>query len=441
MSTTRKLADGRTITAHRNDGLRKRCDCPRRAWPKCEHDWHFNFKYGDHHTYRFSLDRYLGRRLKSKEEARIEAEQFRVAIRTGTFTLKPAPMRTATSTDALTFASLADLWLTRANRPKRDQSCVKGLNAAIAVTGDALGTKAIGAITEDDLEAVFDQLKARGLSASYRNHHVQAVKGLEKWARRKGYLTRPWLSDVTVIKREQHARRDRRLAPGEEAALLKAAGPWLQRFIIAAIETCCRRGELLALQWGDVSLTRSELTIRAVQEGARKTGKGRVLPISPRFRGVLEMVRHDPAGKPHAPAAFVFGDAIGCRVGSPATAWENAVLKAHGKCVVRDKKTHALSEASRADLEAIDLHFHDLRHEGGSRLLEAGWPLHHVQLMLGHANLSQTSTYLNVAKTGLQDSMKRFGTMPLHPVAQTPVGELSSASNDKSEKGSATVVN
>ena len=42
-------------------------------------------------------------------------------------------------------------------------------------------------------------------------------------------------------------------------------------------------------------------------------------------------------------------------------------------------------------------------------MLEAGWPLHHIQHMLGHASLEQTSTYLNVEKTGLQDSMRRFG--------------------------------
>ena len=42
-------------------------------------------------------------------------------------------------------------------------------------------------------------------------------------------------------------------------------------------------------------------------------------------------------------------------------------------------------------------------------MLEAGWPLHHIQLMLGHADVKQTSTYLSVEKTGLQDSMRRFG--------------------------------
>ena len=63
-----------------------------------------------------------------------------------------------------------------------------------------------------------------------------------------------------------------------------------------------------------------------------------------------------------------------------------------------------LSPASRERLQAIDLHFHDLRHEAGCRWLEAGWPIHHVQEMLGHANLSQTDTYLHAAEMGLQDS-------------------------------------
>jgi hypothetical protein len=58
-----------------------------------------------------------------------------------------------------------------------------------------------------------------------------------------------------------------------------------------------------------------------------------------------------------------------------------------------------------------------LRHEAGSRLLEAGWPIHHVKEMLGHANLSQTSTYLNAGKMGLHDSMKRFEGTGCNPVA------------------------
>ena len=73
-----------------------------------------------------------------------------------------------------------------------------------------------------------------------------------------------------------------------------------------------------------------------------------------------------------------------------------------------DKGTTRLSPASEAAYWAIDLHFHDLRHEGGSRLIEGGWPVHHVQHMLGHASLQQTSTYLDATLHGLHASMQQF---------------------------------
>ena len=37
--------------------------------------------------------------------------------------------------------------------------------------------------------------------------------------------------------------------------------------------------------------------------------------------------------------------------------------------------------------------------------------------MLGHANVSQTSTYLNAGKMGLHDSMQRFEGILRNPVA------------------------
>jgi Phage integrase family len=88
-----------------------------------------------------------------------------------------------------------------------------------------------------------------------------------------------------------------------------------------------------------------------------------------------------------------------------------------------------------------NLHFHDLRHEAGSRLLEAGWPLHHVQEMLGHADLKQTSTYLNVTRVGLQDSMRRFGTAPLYSVARAADQEHPSTCNEASASGDQVTVN
>jgi hypothetical protein len=54
------------------------------------------------------------------------------------------------------------------------------------------------------------------------------------------------------------------------------------------------------------------------------------------------------------------------------------------------------------------LHFHDLRREAGSRWLEGGVPLQVVRDWLGHANVSQTSTYLSSTSEGEYEAMRRF---------------------------------
>lgn len=126
---------------------------------------------------------------------------------------------------------------------------------------------------------------------------------------------------------------------------------------------------------------------------------------------MLELLRLDPAGKERPSHHYVFGDAIGQKVASIKKAWETTCLKAHGFVPTWTAK-RGLSRESRKALQAIDLHWHDLRHEAGSRFLESGWPLHHVQKMLGHLDAKQTATYLNAERVGLHDSMKRFGTTP-----------------------------
>ena len=84
------------------------------------------------------------------------------------------------------------------------------LGALEVAPGETLGTRPIGRITEDDLEVVFGTLRATR-AASTRNHYLQTIRSLERWGRRKGYLDKPWLGEFTTIKREKHARRDRRM--------------------------------------------------------------------------------------------------------------------------------------------------------------------------------------------------------------------------------------
>jgi integrase len=461
MSTTRPR--------HRNGGIRKACGCPRSKWAKCSHSWHFNYKPKGGPDYRFSLDRELGRRIEGKTEAEQVAEDIRTAIRAGTFRRSadgpPASPAPATTPDAVTFTRFGATYLTRRGKPATGdhQSNMRRLMAFELPGAGPLGEKALGAITEDDIEAFFAHLQAQGRASSTRNKYVTLVKAMFRWAVRKKYLAQNPIADAEAIRREKMAQRSRRLVPdvvspktgklereGEERRLLAVAGLRLQRLVIAALETGCRRGELLALQWRDIDLQRRELTVRA--ENA-KTREGRVLPISPRLAGILEMAQTAlvaalPLGEltEQERAAlladcYVFGDAAGRKIANIKKAWETAVLKAHG-IEPTWSGANKLSVVSRAALQKIDLHFHDLRHEAGSRFIEAGWPIHHVSEMLGHASLEQTSTYLNVTRVGLHESMRRFddAVARCKPIAKSVVIEHRSDCNDDSENAPKTLV-
>ena len=407
---------------HRNDGLRKICDCSRRAWAKCEHPWHFSFKW-DGRAYRFSLDREVGRRMKDKSDARAEADRLRIAIREGRFRARVEIVPVPATADAKTFADFSETYLTRGVQAsgKANWQDYRSVLARLAAfhfeDGSTLGEKALGAITEDDLEAVLADLRTRGRAVATRNRYVIVLKSALKWAVRKGYLARSPISEDSEIKRGKPAQRNRRLQPGEEDALLKAAPPRLYRLIVAALETGARRGELLKLTWENVDLKRRELTIQAA---TCKTRTGRVIPISDRLAAVLELAKLDPAGQDHKPEKFVFGDEIGGEVKTYTKSWETCVLVAHG-VEPAWTATNALDADSRAAFRAAGLHFHDLRHEAGSRWLEAGFPLSHVRDMLGHASIATTSTYLNSNRTLLQESMQKLDkARALQAVASAP---------------------
>jgi hypothetical protein len=53
--------------------------------------------------------------------------------------------------------------------------------------------------------------------------------------------------------------------------------------------------------------------------------------------------------------------------------------------------------------------------------------------MLGHANISQTDTYLNAASMGLHESMRRYDAARCKPVAIEAPIEHRPVSNEKTE--------
>ncbi len=335
----------------------------------------------------------------------------------------------------ITLAGFIDKYLERCEPPvsSNDRGCLHQFSAFV-VDERTLGSTAIRSLTEDTVEVFLAALRKTGRAASTRNKFVQAVKTALRWATKKGYLDRNPIGDADGLKREKHAKRDRRLVPdvvnadgailaeGEERRLLGG-----RRAVASAPHH--RRDRDVLPTWriaracsGATSISRSVSWSCAPKRRAREDRRRPAVADLGAARGGA---RHGADGNGDAASewvgpggerdvaallarCYVFGDDAGLQVGNFKRSWETAVLKAHGYVPQWTKTNKALTAASRAALEAIDLNFHDLRHEGGSRLLEAGWPLHHIQHMLGHANISQTSTYLNATRLGLHESMRRF---------------------------------
>jgi hypothetical protein len=71
----------------------------------------------------------------------------------------------------------------------------------------------------------------------------------------------------------------------------------------------------------------------------------------------------------------------------------------------RTKRAKPGARVDRAKLRQIDLHWHDLRHEGACRLLAEHVDIRTIQPMLGHADIKQTQRYLNITDEELRKAM------------------------------------
>jgi integrase len=194
----------------------------------------------------------------------------------------------------------------------------------------------------------------------------------------------------------------------EEAKLLSATPPMLRSMIIAALDTGMRRGEMLALRFADIDLERLLITLRGSTTTSDKT---RFVPIpTERLRAVLGRLRLDAAGEKKPIKALVFSDEVGGGVGSFRRAWVTAVLKAHDVDVkwCADRGYRHLTPECEEAFRKLALHWHDLRPEYASWLVEHGVPLAQVRDLLGHASITTIERYDNQKLENLQASAAKL---------------------------------
>jgi hypothetical protein len=109
---------------------------------------------------------------------------------------------------------------------------------------------------------------------------------------------------------------------------------------------------------------------------------------------VLQWLRMDAEGKAKNAGVPLFSNELGEPLKNVQKAWVVAVLKAHGVDLHWRKGAYKdLTAECQERFREIKLHWHDLRHEYASRLVERGVPLAQVRDLLGHASILTTERY------------------------------------------------
>jgi len=169
--------------------------------------------------------------------------------------------------------------------------------------------------------------------------------------------------------------------------------------IIGALDTGCRRGEMMKIQNKHVDW--SHRWIRILKENS-KSEVARVIPFEPGSRLEKLLRRRTFLG----PDAFVFGEATtGGYVRTFKSAWETLLLLANG--IEPTRTARGQRPSNRKALAQINLHWHDMRHEALSRLADDGVPVHELQMLAGHANITTTQRYMNARANSLAESMRQ----------------------------------
>ncbi len=166
-----------------------------------------------------------------------------------------------------------------------------------------------------------------------------------------------------------------------EAAKRRAADAHL--VVLLGGEAGLRRGEITALEWGDVNLKKRQLCVqRSVWQGhteAPKGGRLRYVPLTLRLAAALQAARH------------LRGPRVFC--------------DAEGKAVSENVVGHHVEHAARA-AKLTQRGVHVLRHTFCSHLAMRGAPARAIQELAGHADLRTTQRYMHLSPAALDAAIR-----------------------------------
>jgi integrase len=179
-------------------------------------------------------------------------------------------------------------------------------------------------------------------------------------------ITETILKKVRKVKLlEENNRRLRYLSKEECQALVNTCDMHLRPIVITALNTGCRKEEILSLKWDMVDMKHGFILLDQTKNGER-----REIPINGTLRTTLEALPRRLDG------GYVFFD--------PKTGERYQEVK------------HSFATALRK-AGIRDFHLHDLRHTFASHLVMAGIDLTTVSRLLGHKSLAMTLRYSHLS--------------------------------------------
>lgn len=329
--------------------------------------------------------RHAGRRLffygVTQAEARANADAARERLR------RDAPIRDSSRTVAQWLAEWTTTFLQASDRAASTKTMHAGYASVWIIP--TLGDVRLDQLNANDVNRLMLAMKADGRAEATRRNCYTTLRVALDDAVANGLLA---TNPVHRVRQPKVTRRDARfLRPEEVGALLRAAatlryGPILS-FILG---TGLRRGEALALRWGQVELDRATARVNGslvrrdgqlVVSTTKTAASRRTVALSPAMVALLQRWRTSQAAERLAAGNLWRGDGDG----SDYVFTTALGVPVDPQNVLRTVRT----AAKAAGLRHVTVH--TLRHTYATTALLNGIPLKVVSSNLGHASIQVTA--------------------------------------------------
>ena len=322
----------------------------------------------------------VSKTFRTKRDAEDWARRTEDEMVRGVF-IQRAPSERLTFNDALD-RYLKEVSVTKSAYTQRGEICkAKQLKAR-------LGKYSLAAITPDLVAEYRDKRLEEGKKPNTVRLELALLGHLFTVAIQEWRIGLAYNPVANIRKPSPGEGRDRRLSSEEEVGLLDAvdkhSNPMLGWIVRAAIATGMRSSEIVSLRRSQVDLQR-----RIVRLTNTKNGSARTVPLSKDATEVFAQALANPV-RPIDCDLIFFGE--------PG----------------RDKKTrrpyafNKIFGAIKKALGIADLHFHDLRHEAVSRLVEGGLSDQEVSAISGHRSMQMLKRYTHLRAEDLVEKLDRL---------------------------------